>query len=66
MIDDQVDVEELAESRKQREAAATATDDGMRVAPEDEKRVEETQDSAPKRWVRHAGKWLGVGSFMRS
>jgi hypothetical protein len=29
MIDDQVNAEELADSRKQREAAETATDDGM-------------------------------------
>jgi len=67
MIDDQVDAEELAESRRQRDAAANATDDGMRPAPENEKRVVEgTQYGAPKRWVRHARKWLGAGSgFMR-
>jgi hypothetical protein len=37
MIDDQVNAEELAESRKQREAAANATDDGMPVALEEMK-----------------------------
>ena len=67
MIDDQVNAEELAESRRQREAAANATDDGMPAAPENEKGVvEETQYRAPKQWVRHARKWLGAGSgFMR-
>ncbi len=67
MIDDQVNAEELAESRRQREAAANATDDGMPVAAENEKQVAEaTQYKAPKQWVRHARKWLGAGSgFMR-
>jgi hypothetical protein len=67
MIDDQVNAEELAESKRQREAAANATDDGMPVGPENEKRVvEATQCRAPKQWVRHARKWLGAGSsFMR-
>jgi hypothetical protein len=67
MIDDQVNAEELAESRRQREAAANATDDGMPAVPENEKRiVDGTQYRAPKQWVRHARKWLGAGSgFMR-
>ncbi|RKE37550.1 hypothetical protein B0G76_3809 [Paraburkholderia sp. BL23I1N1] len=67
MIDDQVNAEELAESRRQREAAANATDDGMPVAPENEKRVAEgIQYRAPKQWARHARKWLAAGgSFMR-
>ena len=67
MIDDQVNAEELADSRKQREAAANATDDGMPVAPEDEKRVVDgTQYRGPKQWIRHARKLLGAGGgFMR-
>ncbi|MGC2961615.1 hypothetical protein ACPUET_16710 [Paraburkholderia graminis] len=67
MIDDQVNAEELAESRKQREAAANATDDGMPVGPEDEKRVVDgTQYRGPKQWIRHARKLLGAGDgFMR-
>lgn len=67
MFDDQVNADELAESKRQREAAANATDDGMPVAPEDEKRVVEgTQYRGPKQWVRHARKLLGAGSgFMR-
>jgi hypothetical protein len=60
MIDDQVNVEELAESRRQREAAENATDDGMAVAPENKARdVGEIQYQTPKQWVRHARKWLG-------
>lgn len=35
---DQVNAEELAESRRRREAAQNATDDGMPVAPESEER----------------------------
>ncbi|MBT2792726.1 hypothetical protein [Paraburkholderia strydomiana] len=63
MIDDQANAEELAESRRQRKAAANATDDGMPVAPEDEKRVVDgTQYRGPKQWVRHARKLLGAGS----
>jgi hypothetical protein len=67
MIDDQVNAEELEESRRQREAAENATDDGMPVAPENKERVVEgIQYRAPKQWVRHARKWLGAGSgFMR-
>jgi hypothetical protein len=60
MIDNQVNTEELAESRRQREAAENATDDGTPVAPENEARdVEEIQYKTPKQWVRHARKWLG-------
>ncbi|MFM0136034.1 hypothetical protein [Caballeronia grimmiae] len=67
MIDDQVNAEELAESRKQRDAAADATDDGMPLAPEEEKRVADgSQCRGPKQWVRQARKLLGAGSsFMR-
>ena len=34
MIDSRMNAEEVAENRKQREAAENATDDGMPVAPE--------------------------------
>ena len=68
MIDDQVNAEELAESRRQREAAANATDDGMPVAREDKERdaAEGIRHRTLKQWVRHARKWLGAGSgFLR-
>jgi hypothetical protein len=49
MIDDQVNAEELAESREQRDAAENATDDGMPVAPEHKARdVGEIQYRTPK------------------
>jgi hypothetical protein len=61
MINDHVNAEELAESRRQREAAENATDDGMPVAPEHKARdVAEIQYRTPKQWVRHARKWLGA------
>jgi hypothetical protein len=62
MINDPVNAEELAESRRQREAAENAaTDDGMPVAPEQKARdVGEIQYRTPKQWVRHARKWLGA------
>jgi hypothetical protein len=62
MIDDQVNTEELAESRRQREAAENATDDGMPVAPENKARdVQGIHYRTPKQWVRHARKWLATG-----
>jgi hypothetical protein len=56
MNDDQVNAEELEQSRRRREAAENATDDGMPVVPEDKERdAEETQSITPKQWVRHTG-----------
>lgn len=68
MIDDQVDTEELEESRRRREAASKAANDGAQASAEKEKPlVEGAQDAPPKLWVRYAKKWLGTGSgFMRS
>ncbi|CAN7623902.1 hypothetical protein LJR230_004557 [Trinickia sp. LjRoot230] len=68
MNDDQVNAEELAESRRQREAAANATDDGMPTVEGGRERnaAEGIRQRTPKQWVRHARKWLGAGSgFMR-
>ncbi|MGF6782530.1 hypothetical protein P3T21_007771 [Paraburkholderia sp. GAS334] len=68
MIDDQVNAEELAESKNQREAAETATDDCMPVVPESKARdVEVIQYRTPKQWVKHSRKWAGArGSPMQS
>jgi hypothetical protein len=68
MIDDEVNAEELAENRKQREAAETATDDGMPVAPESKTGdVDEVEDIGPKQWVKSARKWPGTaGALMQS
>ncbi len=62
MIDDQVSEEEIAESRRQRQAAQNATDDGMPAAPEKSAApVVQMQYRTPKHWVKHARKWLGAG-----
>lgn len=68
MNDDQVNAEELAESRRRREALQRAADDGMPVAAEIEERdAVEIPYRKPKQWIRHARKWLGAGSgSMRS
>ncbi|WP_240057222.1 hypothetical protein [Paraburkholderia azotifigens] len=68
MNDDQVNAEELAESKRRREAMQRATDDGMPVAAEFEERdAVEIPYRKPKQWIRHARKWLGAGSgSMRS
>ena len=61
MIDHQMNAEEVAENKKQREAAENATDDGMPVAPESNAGdVDEVQDVTPKQWVKTAGKWPGT------
>jgi hypothetical protein len=49
MIDNQVDAEELTESRTSRQAAANATDDGMRIVEDDdEKALEQSAQSSPQ------------------
>ncbi|KIG11124.1 hypothetical protein BurMR1_1784 [Burkholderia sp. MR1] len=49
MIDKQVDAEELTERRNSRHAAANATDDGMRIAEDDdEKAVEQSTECSPE------------------
>jgi hypothetical protein len=68
MIDDQMNAEEVAENRKQRETAENATDDGMPVAPESKAGdVDEVQGITPKQWVKSARKWPGAaGTLMQS
>ena len=48
MIDEPVDAEGPTESRISRQAAANATDDGMRVAEDDEKAVEQSTECSPE------------------
>lgn len=65
MIDDQVNAEELADSRKQREAAETSTDDGVPIATDmSAKESDVTLDSTPKRWVKHTRTWFGGGPML--
>jgi hypothetical protein len=60
MIDDQVNEEEIAESRKQRQAAA---DDGMPAEPEKKAApaAVQIQYRTPKHWVKNAKMWLSAG-----
>jgi hypothetical protein len=65
MIDDQVNLEELEESRRRREAAENATDDGMPVLPEDKERDPGLTQTVPAtRWIRRIGdgrkNWLFI------
>ena len=63
MNDDQINAEELAESKRRREAMQNATDDGMPVAAEiEEREAAEIRYRKPKQRIRHARKWLGAGS----
>jgi hypothetical protein len=60
MIDDQVNLEELEESKKRRapqEAAAAAEAD----APTIPATPVLVAHKAPKQWIREARKWLGAG-----
>ncbi|SAL38128.1 hypothetical protein AWB72_03867 [Caballeronia concitans] len=52
MIDEPVDAEGPTESRISRQAAANATDDGMRIAEDDdEKAVEQSTENSPEKEV---------------
>jgi hypothetical protein len=64
MIDDQVNAEELAESRRQRDIAPSAKD-GLSVAPIQKPAAEGSQYRAPKQWIRDARKWLDAASTFR-
>jgi hypothetical protein len=65
MIDNQMNAEEAAENRKQREAAENATDDGMPVAPEGKVGdVDGVQEITPKRWVKSAKRWPGTAGVL--
>lgn len=61
MIDDQVNLEEVEEMKRQRRAVQEATDDGMPVGPgEDGKVRAEMRYRKPKQWVKYARKWISA------
>jgi hypothetical protein len=63
MTDALTNAEDLAERKKQRESAATATDDGMPVGPDNKAgHVEAIQCITPKKWAKSTSKWSGVAS----
>jgi hypothetical protein len=51
MVDERVVAEKRAESNSIRQAAANATDDGMRIAQDDEDLAEESTECGPERGV---------------
>lgn len=60
MDDDQVNLDEIADSQRRREAARIAgqTDAGHTSADAPHDRT--AQEAAPKQWVKHVSKWLGA------
>ena len=58
MIDDQVNLEELEESRKRRTAQETTAEGSTPGTPEG---PVHTPYRKPKQWISEARKWLGVG-----
>lgn len=58
MIDDQVNREELEESKKRRAAQETTAEGSTPVVPEVSAH---TGHRKPKQWINEARKWLGVG-----
>jgi hypothetical protein len=58
MIDDQVNLEELEESRKRRVSQETAAKNDMPVTPGVPVGI---PPKAPKQWLRVTMKWLGAG-----
>ncbi|MEA3085476.1 MAG: hypothetical protein QOC89_3173 [Paraburkholderia sp.] len=71
MDDDQVNLEEIADSKRRREAARLAEIDNSTahavpiaptsIAPQP---VQPGDQAAPKQWVKHVTKWLGAKSTM--
>jgi hypothetical protein len=61
MNGDQLNTEELAEDKRQKEAAQNATDDGMPVAPTHESPDDAAagNDGTLKQWIRRAGSRIG-------
>ncbi|MDR5809823.1 hypothetical protein [Caballeronia sp. LZ019] len=61
MIDEQVDAEELVESRRNRQAAANANDDGMALSGDGDKRLAATKQGGPfRKWLGHIRQWLAT------
>ena len=67
VIDDQVNMGELAESKEQRYAADNASDDGMRELPGDAAVALYglQKKTTPMQWVRHPKEWFGAGGRRR-
>ncbi|MFM0045791.1 hypothetical protein PQR05_35620 [Paraburkholderia sediminicola] len=59
MDDDQVNLEEIADSKRQREAARLAESEKTATTTANEPQGE-GNEPAPKQWVKHVTKWLGA------
>jgi hypothetical protein len=60
MDDDQVNLEEIADSKRQREAARVAESEKTATTTPNEPQQSEGNEPAPKQWVKHVTKWLGA------
>ncbi|NML97317.1 hypothetical protein HHL24_05030 [Paraburkholderia sp. RP-4-7] len=64
MDDDQVNLEEIADSKRRREAARLAESDKAVAPPANELQQGQGNEAAPKQWVKHVTKWLGAKSTL--
>lgn len=67
MDDDQVNLEEIADSKRRREAARLVEIDGSTAHPVPTaptaitpQPVQPGDEATPKQWVKHVTKWLGA------
>jgi len=64
MDDDQVNLEEIADSKRRREAARLAESDKAAAPTANELQQGQGNEAAPKQWVKHVTKWLGAKSTL--
>ncbi|NPT58398.1 hypothetical protein [Paraburkholderia elongata] len=64
MDDDQVNLEEIADSKRRREAARVAGSDKAATPTANEPQRGQGSEAAPKQWVKHVTKWLGARSTL--
>jgi hypothetical protein len=65
MDDDQVNLDEIAESKRRREAARVAgINESAAPAASRPQQGQPANEAAPKQWVKHVTKWLGAKSTM--
>jgi hypothetical protein len=63
--DDQVNLEEIADSKRRREAArVAASDKEADPAANEPQHSGPGNEAAPKQWVKHVTKWLGTRSTL--
>lgn len=60
MDDDQVNLEEIADSKRRREAARVAESEKTAASTASEPQKAHGNEAAPKQWVKHVTKWLGA------